>query len=465
MTDWNRNRRLSAMSRLGLLVGIFVFAANDTPGGETARPSSNEENKLIVHEWGTFTSFSGSNGVALDFRPLINNDLPEFVEDRQSQFGVSILSKGRIRARVRMETPVTYFYTNEELTIRASVEFPEGLLTEFYPPVARMLPPYKPALEGKVLKGSMLDWGEVHLIPTARLAPNVSDPQTRQWMAQLIEQKILPQDTQPNHYYHARETDSALVHVRHPKQNDPLMIKPQGDYIEKFLFYRGVGRFDQLLQATLSDGDLIHVTNSSRHTIRSLFRVTVSNKTLACSEIPLLKAGASATFSKVADQINLEQLQKRMAEALVRENLYPREAAAMVKTWADSWFAEEGTRIFYMVPREDTDRLLPLTISPSPAETVRVLVGRLEVMSPSVEKQLIDIVRAHAARRSELMKEDKKEGKATTVPIPGELLKLGRLAEPALVRVRELAGDDAVSREADLLLSECRVALDQSLVD
>ena len=25
--------------------------------------------KLVVHEWGTFTSFAGSNGVNLEFRP------------------------------------------------------------------------------------------------------------------------------------------------------------------------------------------------------------------------------------------------------------------------------------------------------------------------------------------------------------------------------------------------------------
>src|SRR5688572_11441883 len=34
--------------------------------------------RLVAHEWGTFTSFSGSNGVPVGFSPN-NTDLPDFV--------------------------------------------------------------------------------------------------------------------------------------------------------------------------------------------------------------------------------------------------------------------------------------------------------------------------------------------------------------------------------------------------
>ena len=35
---------------------------------------------LVVHEWGTFTSIAGKNGVAIDWRPLNGaSDLPGFV--------------------------------------------------------------------------------------------------------------------------------------------------------------------------------------------------------------------------------------------------------------------------------------------------------------------------------------------------------------------------------------------------
>ena len=44
-------------------------------------------NPLVVHEWGTFTSFAGSDGVNLEFRPLVTNDLPPFVLNAASASG------------------------------------------------------------------------------------------------------------------------------------------------------------------------------------------------------------------------------------------------------------------------------------------------------------------------------------------------------------------------------------------
>src|SRR5262245_18673899 len=99
--------------------------------------------ELIVHEWGTFTSYSGSDGVRLEFRPLVDDDLPPFVLDRFLQTGVEDpISKSKLRVRLRMETPVTYFYTNRERDVNVKVKFPNGLLTEFYPPVEHMKPSF-----------------------------------------------------------------------------------------------------------------------------------------------------------------------------------------------------------------------------------------------------------------------------------------------------------------------------------
>jgi hypothetical protein len=56
----------------------------------------------------------------------------------------------------------------------------------------------------------------------------------------------------------------------------------------------------------------------------------------------------------------------------------------MIETWKDSWF-EEGVRVFYILPRMATDKVLPLRVQPQPKETVRVLVGRSEVITPQME--------------------------------------------------------------------------------
>jgi hypothetical protein len=67
--------------------------------------------------------------------------------------------------------------------------------------------------------------------------------------------------------------------------------------------------------------------------------------------------------------------------------LYEKEAAAMIATWRDSWF-EEGMRIFYVVPRQEVDRVLALRIEPAPAAIERVFVGRMEVLSPAMRETL-----------------------------------------------------------------------------
>ncbi len=84
--------------------------------------------RLVAHEWGTFTSFSGSDGVPVGFTPN-NDDLPQFV-----YFQGNALSKSnRLRANglVSMETPVIYFYTDKDTRVSVKVDFPKGWITEW----------------------------------------------------------------------------------------------------------------------------------------------------------------------------------------------------------------------------------------------------------------------------------------------------------------------------------------------
>ncbi len=66
----------------------------------------------------------------------------------------------------------------------------------------------------------------------------------------------------------------------------------------------------------------------------------------------------------------------------------------MVATWTDSWF-EEGTRLFYVLTEDAVDAILPLRVTPRPAHTVRVFVGRLEVITPSLLQDVESAVRAN----------------------------------------------------------------------
>jgi len=81
----------------------------------------------------------------------------------------------------------------------------------------------------------------------------------------------------------------------------------------------------------------------------------------------------------------IDELDRDLEGILVAQGLYHDEARAMVETWRNSWF-EEGSRLLYIVPSAFVNEVLPLSIHPLPAQTVRVFVGRLELVTPATEK-------------------------------------------------------------------------------
>ena len=83
------------------------------------------------------------------------------------------------------------------------------------------------------------------------------------------------------------------------------------------------------------------------------------------------------------------RISDQMSRVLVTEGLYEPEARAMVNTWRQSWFEEEGLRVLYLLPRRWTDEVLPLTLDPRPRDVVRTMVGRAEVITPGTEWELL----------------------------------------------------------------------------
>src|SRR5690349_7076029 len=106
----SKTRILSVVILISGLLGALAISLPSLQG-ESRKSAAG---KLIVHEWGTFTSFAGSDGVSLEFRPLVTNDLPRFImtPTRQPGSPASAFLKEQYVAFQRMETPVTYFYTD-----------------------------------------------------------------------------------------------------------------------------------------------------------------------------------------------------------------------------------------------------------------------------------------------------------------------------------------------------------------
>lgn len=390
---------------------------------------------LVVHEWGTFTSVQGSDGVLLDWRPLLTSDLPKFVYDRskrniefqQSSYYV----KFGINARQRMETPVIYFYTDEETVVDVSVKFPQGLITEWYPLVRDFGPgltqPGKPA---PALKDGFLRWGKIKLFPAEK------NP--------ALKKELLAENIQ-SHYWPARETDAAYVRICNTGVNNVTTYEH-----EKFLFYRGVGSFSTPLKvSTQSVGGRVRamVENTGSAELGGLMVMTIRDGKGQFKKLNPLKQGESREFSVEDDSRWLSKsdvtaaLCQAMVETLTRQGLYKAEAAAMVKTWQDSWFEEDGTRVLYLLPQAWTDSALPLSLNPKPRELVRVMVGRAELLTSEMERSIEKSVAALGDSNFDVRE------LATA-----SLKKLGRFTEPALKRVAAASADPEVKNRAGELL-------------
>jgi hypothetical protein len=325
-----------------------------------AREPHPANSALTTHEWGTFTSIAGREGRAVDWSPLTGStDLPGFVEHfRNARFKLGL------RGTVRMETPVLYFYSANKATVSVKVSFAQGVITEWYPH-ADDVQPKQGLFDGSLyhsFAGGSISWDSVNISPASRTE--------------------FPEESRENHYYAARMTSSA-----------PLRVKSAaGEQQEKFLFYRGVSTFSLPISATLSGSRSVRVEN--------LYQEAIPNTILferRGDKVGYRIGGAIQDTTNVDSPEltgSVDDLARELEGMLVAQGLYQDEAHAMLETWRGSWF-EEGSRLLYLVPASFVNRMLPLSIQPVPAQTVRVFVGRLELVTPATERAVQTAFEAH----------------------------------------------------------------------
>src|SRR2546422_662784 len=196
------------------------------------------------------------------------------------------------------------------------------------------------------------------------------------------ERAEFPAGDRNNHYFAARMTSSTPVRVK----------TAAGEQQEKFLFYRGVSTLSVPLSATLDTAGKLRVKNQGDQEIpttilferrgeRVGYRIGGSLKEEAILDPPELTAA-------------IDELGRDLEGMLVTQGLYQDEAHAMVEIWRNSRF-EDGSRLLYIVPPPFVNEVLPLSINPAPAQTVRVFVGRLELVTPATEKAVKTAFTAH----------------------------------------------------------------------
>lgn len=296
---------------------------------------------LRVHEWGTFTSMAGPDGESIPWSPLGGpSDLPCFVRLlNPTNLKVGPAGLGGVKALVRMETPVLYFYSSREQRVQVDVRFPQGIITEWYPQARVPQPTFAPSVS---FPHGSIAWDDVTVLPG-------TNPR-------------LPVDGDTSHYYAARETDAAPVRV--------------GRQDEKFLFYRGLANFRVPVKARILDARSVAVEYRGDPEVNT-FVLFERDADRAGYRI-VRDAAAQVTIERPALTSSIDAVRRDLRALLVERGLFQAEANAMVETWRDTWF-EQGVRVFYLLPPPLVDTLLPLTIEPAPLDVTRVFVGRVEL--------------------------------------------------------------------------------------
>jgi hypothetical protein len=344
-----------------VLLAVTALSALSIAGPAHGRRGQADP-RLAAHEWGTFTSIAGADGQPIEWLPVQfpgPPELPSFVEHFRSAIGKALL-----RGTVRMETPVIYFYTAHETSVSVHVSFSKGLITEWYPHATRVQPStplpitalYEPQDDGSIAWDS------------TTVAPNLATD--------------FPRENAASHYYAARETSATPLSVR----------APSGDQHEKFLFYRGISTVSLPFSAKVLSSSKIQFDNRTHQPIPALIIFERRGDKLGYHMLTSVQDQAILETPSVTG--TFDSLGSDLEDILVSQGLYRDEAHAMLETWRDSWF-EEGSRLFYIVPRPYLDSILPLSINPAPAQLVRAFVGRIEIVTPATQQSIEAALASH----------------------------------------------------------------------
>lgn len=421
--------------------GAAAAAVAVAAGAAFRSPAEGADDPFVVHEWGTFTSMSGSDGVALEGLSREEEALPEFVYSRTEIRDCPLRAQGWKGLEVapdhvtqKMETPVLYFRSRSARKARVRVDFVGGLITQWYPVSDLLGPPERGAADGPLdmskVGRSFLEW-DVDVLPLGAAAPAEA-----------------PRVSKDDPWHFAREVEASWLRTtprKGPERAGPVEA-------ERYLFYRGLGNFPLSLTAEVSEGAKIRFRNRGAEPVRTvlLYEIRERGGELMgrMTTVPEVPAGGEAraelldgAFWGDAPSVRAK-LEHVVREVLVDRGLREDEALAMVRTWSRSWFTSEGMRALWIVPGKQVEALLPLSIQPKPDALVRVLVGRMEMITPEDEREV------EAALR------DRWSGDARAEKLAAmRLYRCGRFLEPHVRNVLSRTKDPIVRAAAEKVLA------------
>jgi hypothetical protein len=361
----------STVNRITILLAALL-AAGVAMGSAAVR-----SDEFVVHEWGTFLSMNGSDGMALDGMYHEEHALPSFVHSRR---------KDQLQlptAMIKGETPVIYFYSQIPRQVNVSVDFPSGIWTQWYPRANMVGPALASTNDPLNLKDGRIRWN-VEVIPS-------------------LSESLLPETSSDALWNYSRQVDSAFVRV---KGDGVRLNRSPLDEVDRFIFYRGLGRAELPIQFSAASNGAVTCSASAREPVRHLFLIRVEKGRGAFKYAASLAPGEqiSAAVPSMESSEPLESFSQKAGDAIARRlaesGLFEKEARAMVNTWRTSYLETQGVRALYVLPRAWTDRFIPMKIDPKPSSLVRVMVGRTELLTPERERAAESAVKTLASADS-----------------------------------------------------------------
>jgi hypothetical protein len=342
------------MRVLWLVALLTVSVGLGLAGGSAEAPKKG----LLIHEWGVINVYEDVDLANADRRAAWDA-LPKFV------FGnVDRRQVPEQELRVVL-APVIYIHSAFAETLQVRVEFPGGRPAVWWPANAN-----RRRNPDGAWRNNYLDWLVEVRQPADRTRIRIPEGH---WMA------------------HLRQVKAADLHALDD------FHESSAPYWENFIYYDGLIPSTDALSIRVAH-DALTLSNRARHAVHD---VTVIDRrepgVVRVGRVARIDAGAQAVspkFTRIPSkdwpQAGVSVLIRQLSEA----GLFEDEAKAMAEVWRKDFFETEGLTLFYRLPQEEYDRLLPLEVKPrTPEKTVRVMLFHHPHCEPDLGERVMALVR------------------------------------------------------------------------
>jgi hypothetical protein len=409
-------RRIALIVLLSAAGGAFLTSAS----GEAEKGEPAPRKGFVVHEWGVWRVHNDIELANADLRQIWDG-LPKFVYGQ-----VTTRDLPRHWQNIEpMDRPIIFFHSPDAFEADLRIDFGAGIPGVWWPGTVN------PGIHNESRLGEppsgpykSLTW---HL--------HVKKPLFNLRNRQMPTYKDVPE----GHWVRTlRGVEADDIYATVGERNFGLEM-------ERFVYYDGLLPRGKLATSTV-EKDRVVVGNQAKH---PLFDVTVVDRRSPdkprLARLPQLDGGASK-------ELDLKDLGgakwpadgvKTLVGQLKDAGLFEDEAASLATLWTRDLLEGDGVTLFYRLPQEEYERLLPMTLKPAPEKLVRVGLVQHPYCEPGLAERVAKLVK-------ELNDDDFEKREAAQKSLDA----MGRAAFVHLLKLRETTFAPEAKRRIEELLEK-----------